>query len=140
MASERPSLVVIDTNWALDLWVFEDPAAQALRVALDRGDAHWVACLAMREELERVLDYPAVRRRREHAGLDAAQVLSRFDAVARLLPAPPPSGVNCRDRDDQVFIDLAVQHHATLLSKDAQVLALKRRLASMGLSVRAAWP
>ncbi len=140
MDLDAPCPVVIDTNWALDLWVFEDPAAQALRLALEQGQAHWLACPAMREELERVLDYPAVRKRRERAGLDVVQVLERFDSTAHWVPAPPPCGVKCRDRDDQVFIDLAVQHRAILLSKDAQVLALRRRLAAMGLSVRAAWP
>lgn len=140
MDHERPSPVVIDTNWVLDLWVFDDPGAQALRLALERGRTHWLTCPTMRDELERVLDYPAVRQRRESVGLDVAQVLARFDATAHRVPAPPPCGVNCRDRDDQVFVDLAVQHRATLLSKDAQVLALRRRLAAIGLSVRATWP
>lgn len=140
MDHDAPCPVVIDTNWVLDLWVFDDPGARALRLALERGQAHWLACPAMREELERVLDYPAVRKRRESAGLVVAQVLARFDGTAHQVPAPPPCGVKCRDRDDQVFVDLAVQHRATLLSKDAQVLALQRRLAAMGLSARAAWP
>ena len=43
--------------------------------------------------------------------------------------------MTCKDPDDQKFIDLAVAHGATLLSKDRAVLALKKRLER--LDVRA---
>ena len=43
--------------------------------------------------------------------------------------------VRCRDPDDQMFIDLAVAHRAQLLSKDALVLRLARRLRPLGVVV-----
>jgi hypothetical protein len=46
----------------------------------------------------------------------------------------------CKDPDDQKFIDLAAALPATLLSKDAQVLALARRLERLGVSVLRCWP
>ena len=52
--------VVIDTNRVLDLWLFDDPRVDALRDAIARGGARWLAQPAMREELARVLGYPAV--------------------------------------------------------------------------------
>jgi predicted nucleic acid-binding protein len=43
--------------------------------------------------------------------------------------------VRCRDPDDQMFIDLAVAHRAVLLSKDALVLRLAKRLLPLGVVV-----
>ena len=48
--------------------------------------------------------------------------------------------MRCRDPDDQIFIDLAVQLRATLLSKDARVLGLARRLQPLGVTLANAWP
>jgi predicted nucleic acid-binding protein len=45
----------------------------------------------------------------------------------------------CKDPDDQKFIDLAAAHAATLLSKDAQVLTMARRLQRLGVHVTPAW-
>ena len=42
--------------------------------------------------------------------------------------------------DDQKFIDLAVAHQAVLYSKDKYVLALKNRLARLGIDVRQRHP
>ncbi|MBL0919523.1 MAG: putative toxin-antitoxin system toxin component, PIN family [Hydrogenophaga sp.] len=125
--------VVIDTNVVLDLFVFDDPACTALRAALNEGRADWLASEAMRDELQRVLDYPHIARRLEPAG--PAAVLAAFDRHARRVEPAPKAAFTCRDPDDQRFIDLAVAHQATLLSKDAQVLALTRRLARVGVCV-----
>ena len=50
----------------------------------------------------------------------------------------PRCRYQCKDPDDQVFVDLAAQHCATLLSKDKAVLKLKNRLARLGAGVVAA--
>ena len=47
----------------------------------------------------------------------------------------PKASVTCSDPDDQKFIDLAVAHQATLLSKDNAVLCMAKRL--LALDVRA---
>ncbi len=125
--------VVIDTNVVLDLFVFDDPACVALRAALTEGRADWLASEAMRDELQRVLDYPHIARRLDPSG--PAAVLAAFDRHARRVEPAPKAAFTCRDPDDQRFIDLAVAHQATLLSKDAQVLALTRRLARVGVRV-----
>ncbi|HSV51275.1 MAG TPA: PIN domain nuclease, partial [Burkholderiaceae bacterium] len=72
-------------------------------------------------------------------GLAAADVLAAFDSHARLLDAPPKAGPTCKDADDQKFIDLAVAHRATLLSKDRAVLCMQKRLATLSVSARAAF-
>jgi putative PIN family toxin of toxin-antitoxin system len=125
--------VVIDTNVVLDLFVFDDPACAALRAALGEGRADWLASAAMRDELQRVLHYPHIARRLGESG--AERVLAAFDRHARRVEPAPKAAFTCRDPDDQRFIDLAVAHQATLLSKDAQVLALARRLARIGVRV-----
>ena len=72
--------------------------------------------------------------------LAAADVLAGFDRHARVVEAPPTAGVSCSDPDDQKFIDLAVQHKCLLLSKDAAVLTMKKRLAALEVSVLCALP
>lgn len=131
------ALVVIDTNVVLDLFVFDDPAVAPLRAALVQGCVAWIASEAMREELRRVLDYPHLARRLGGGGPDA--VLAAFDRHARRVAPAAKAAFTCRDPDDQRFIDLAVAHGAALLSKDAHVLALARRLAGIGVPVRRAW-
>src|ERR1043165_8358445 len=101
--------IVIDTNIALDLLVFDDPGCTALLAALDLGELQWIATAAMREELARVLRYPLVAARLARNGRDAEPVLAAF--VRRWLPvdeAPARAPCLCRDPDDQVFVDLAV--------------------------------
>ena len=63
--------VVIDTNWVLDAWVFADARAAGLRQAVEAGRVRWLATSAMRAELARVLDYPAVARWLARRGMEA---------------------------------------------------------------------
>lgn len=135
-----PLLLVLDTNIVLDLFVFSDTAVQPLEAALALGKLNWLATPAMRDELERVLGYAQIASRLMLGGLQATDVLAGFDRQARIVEAPPKAPVTCSDPDDQKFIDLAVRHQCLLLSKDAAVLALKKRLAPLQVSVVAALP
>jgi len=129
--------VVLDTNLALDLLVFDDPACVPLREALAGSGLRWIATVAMRDELSRVLGYPLIVTRLVRTGRSAEEVLAAFDAQAQLLPAPDSAPCRCDDPDDQVFIDLAVAHGARLLSKDRAVLVMRRALAERGVEVAA---
>jgi putative PIN family toxin of toxin-antitoxin system len=133
-------MIVVDTNVVLDLLVFDDPASAPLREVLRLKQVTWVATRAMRDELARVLNYPQIVPRLAYYQRSAEHVLSQFEALVRFLPAPPKAPVRCTDEDDQAFIDLAVAHRATLLSKDRAVLACTKRLAALGVTVRTAWP
>ena len=55
----------------------------------------------------------------------------------RPVDAAPKAAVTCTDRDDQIFIDLAVGHRGALLSKDRAVLKLRKRLLALGVRVGA---
>lgn len=130
--------VVLDTNIVLDLFVFDDPAAQALKSAVITGQLQWLATEAMRIELARVLDYPQVAKRMTRDGLAGTQVLLAFDTHARIVAAAPKAPVTCSDADDQIFIDLAVAHQAWLLSKDQAVLCMRKRLLALDVHAQSA--
>ena len=134
--------VVLDTNIVLDLFVFGDAASQPLERVLELGPEQggllWLATQSMRDELARVLDYPQIVPRLAYYALDAAAVLARFDAQARLVAVPAKAPVTCADADDQKFIDLAVAHGALLLSKDKDVLSMRKRLSVHGVRAQRA--
>ena len=131
-------MIVLDTNIVLDAFVFNDPAAGPLKLALDSGELQWVSTQAMRDELERVLAYPKIAARLAHYALTADGVLARFDGQARLVDVAAKAPFTCRDADDQKFIDLAVAHKAILLSKDDAVLCMAKRLLALDVSVKRA--
>ena len=128
--------LVLDTNIVLDLWWFEDPRVEPLQMAVQSGQVRWLATDAMREELQRVLTYPHLTRRPRRREQDP---LVAFDHHAALVPPAVRAPYVCKDPDDQKFIDLAVAHAATLLSKDAQVLTMARRLQRLGVLVTPVW-
>lgn len=138
-AARLPSPVVLDTNVLLDLWVFDDPATQPLRQALDNGQLRWLATRPMREEWQRVLDYPQIVRRLQAGQHTREAMLARFDQAAQWEPVPPKAPFTCKDADDQKFIDLAAAHRAVLLSKDQAVLCMARRLQSLGVHTLRVW-
>jgi len=128
--------LVLDTNIVLDLLVFADPQVQPLSAALGAGELRWLATAAMREELARVLRYPKLAERvASQRGTEDA-VLADFDRHAQVVEVPPKADVTCGDPDDQKFIDLAVAHRCMLLSKDREVLRMRKRLER--LEVKAA--
>ena len=133
--------LVIDTNVALDLLLFRDPAVAGLATQLTSGALAWIATGAMRDELARVLGYPQIARAVAHrAGGDAGIVLDAFDARVRRVEPAPKAPFTCGDADDQMFVDLAVAHRAVLLSKDREVLRMARRLARLDVRTLRAWP
>jgi putative PIN family toxin of toxin-antitoxin system len=127
--------LVLDTNVALDLFVFRDPACERLRDALQQGLVAAVVDEPCRAEWLAVLEYPQF-------GLTEAaceQAMAAFDHSVALLPeaamAPHPDVKlpRCTDPDDQKFLELALAAGAQcLLSKDKALLQLARRTAREG--------
>lgn len=132
--------LVIDTNVVLDLLVFGDPAARPLGDGLRAGTLQWLATTSMREELRRVLDYPKLAPRVVFPRGHADRVLDEFDRQATLVEVPAKAPVTCGDPDDQKFIDLAVAHRCLLLSKDDEVLRLRKRLALLQVTAARVLP
>ena len=130
--------IVIDTNIILDLFVFNDAATPPLKALLAADKLDWLATVPMRVELARVLAYPQIVPRLAFYQLSADDVLAAFDRHTRMVDVAPKASVTCTDADDQKFIDLAVMHHAVLLSKDKAVTSMKKRLLALGVLVNVA--
>ena len=120
--------LVLDTNVVMDLFHFRAPPLAALAAAIAENQ---VICLANDKtlaELERVTGYPQFR-------LDdaaRADLLHRYRQHLTVTPIPStmselPPLPKCRDRDDQMFLELAQYAKADLLiSRDNLVLKLAR--------------
>ena len=132
--------VVLDTNIVLDLWLFSDPKCIPLQQDLDAGALQWQATQPMRDELARVLTYPHLNARLQKNGQQAQALLARYDQAVTWQAVAPKAIYVCKDADDQKFVDLAVTQQALLISKDAEVLALKNRLARLGVPVLPTYP
>lgn len=131
------ALIVLDTNALLDWVVFRDPVAAPLEAALRAGRLRWIASPAMATEWHHVWPRSVFARWQP----DAARAQAVFEQ-AHLVPEPPRGPLRCKDPDDQVFIDLALQYRARwLISKDAALLKLARRARLLGVEVMtfAAW-
>ena len=124
---------VIDTNIVLDLWLFEDPATVPLRAALLSGAISHLATTSMRDELARVLTYPHLIKRMAKSNIQAQDILNRFDEHHLSAEPAAKAHCTCTDPDDQKFIDLAIAHAVPLLSKDAAILCMKKRLLQSGV-------
>jgi putative PIN family toxin of toxin-antitoxin system len=135
-------VLILDTNIILDLFVFNDPDLATLKPALLAGlenkQLNWIATQDMRIELERVLTYPKITPRMTFYQVTAEDVLAKFDQLAALVKPAPKAKLICKDPDDQRFIDLAVQHQATLLSKDQAILCMAKRMLTAGAVVQKA--
>ena len=122
-----PLRLVLDTNVWLDWLVFDDPALQPLRLAVDGGDAEIVIDAACEAELARVLGYPLQKWTLDAAAQAACLAHCRritrrvSTTVSTALPA-------CADPDDQKFIELAYGAAADfLITRDVALLAIARR-------------
>jgi len=130
----EPSLVA-DTQVVLDWLVFRDAAAMPLLEAVLTRRLRWLVTPTMRIELQHVLRHPTLAR----WGHDAEHALTFFDQQSDSRPDPvrplAPRLV-CSDRDDQIFIDTALAHHATwLATRDRALIKLRRKALDYGLHI-----
>lgn len=125
--------VVLDTNVCLDLFVFRDPRWQALLDALRNRSIDGFTREDCRNEWLAVLDYPHLPVRPE----DKAGICAEFDALLQCLPIASVNTFGlpvCTDKDDQKFLELALQCQAhVLVSKDKAVLKLARKTQRRGM-------
>ncbi|UCE31068.1 MAG: putative toxin-antitoxin system toxin component, PIN family [Burkholderiales bacterium] len=127
---------MLDTNVWLQWLVFEDPRLEALNRYACEGAIRLVGHTRCRAELARVLERDAIAARSPTA---TQQLLARYDRLVEnwtdaLMPAP----LHCRDREDQVFLDLAFAAGARwLVTRDKALLALAARARRLP---ETAWP
>jgi uncharacterized protein len=122
----RP-ILVLDTNTVMALWVFEDPALQPLRQAVEGGAAVLASRADALEELRRVLAYRQFglappRQASIHAEYAARCAIADQSDSHTGTPLPA-----CRDGDDQKFLEIARDAQAThLVTRDKALLRLSR--------------
>lgn len=139
MAS-TPATVVIDTNWVLDLLLFQGPDSRELHAALKTNSIKWLATTAMRDEWRSVLGYTWIQDALNKHGQSTESLLTEYDQHTTHCDDAPYHPPRCRDPDDQKFIDLAMQHRALLLSRDKHLLRLRKALKKHGIVVSAYFP
>lgn len=125
---------MLDTNVLLDWLVFGHSCGPAIEARLRAGSAQWIASVELESELAHVLGRGGFDRWQP----DAAAIAAAWARHATWLPAPEPPAarqLRCTDADDQKFIDFALAHQATLLSRDRAVLKLARRARRLGFAI-----
>ncbi|PLZ01050.1 putative toxin-antitoxin system toxin component, PIN family [Burkholderia sp. WAC0059] len=128
---QAPLPVVLDSNVWIDILVFDDPHARPIRAALENGALRALIDARCLAELAHVLDYPQFVPR----GVDKSAALAIVAKLTQQIAPPEPAAdarplPQCKDRDDQKFLELAHAGGAAwLVSKDRAVLRLAKRVA-----------
>nr|WP_295085849.1 putative toxin-antitoxin system toxin component, PIN family [uncultured Roseateles sp.] len=126
--------VVIDTQVVMDWLVFNDARVQLLVSAVSSGRVRWLGQPAMLGEILHVLGRGVAA----NYAPDPEKVSAGFAQYCSMATQAPPRAVRliCRDPDDQMFIDLAIEAKARwLISRDRAVLALAKRARAFGLEI-----
>lgn len=119
--------LVLDTQVWLDWLVFDDPSVAPLREAHAAGRIQIMIDEACEAELERVLAYDLGRHTID-ANAQAACLARCRGIVKRVEPESVQGLPQCRDPDDQKFLELALAVQADfLVTKDRALLELQRR-------------
>jgi putative PIN family toxin of toxin-antitoxin system len=119
--------VVLDTNVVLDWLVYQDKRVAPLIEALNAGQMRLASDEACLMELVDVLSREKIRASAEqrHSALASYRRMAHM-TEAEIAPATLPQ---CRDPDDQKFIELAVRCGArALVSRDKELLRMHHAL------------
>jgi uncharacterized protein len=134
--------VVLDSNVWIDILVFDDPHTRPIAAALAQGQIDAIIDARCLAELTRVLDSPQFARFEVDKEAALARVarwttmIAPAEAILADEEAPRPLP-QCRDRDDQKFLELARRAGAAwLVSKDRELLRMAKRIArDFGFSI-----
>lgn len=126
--------LVFDTNVVIDIFRFRDPSTAPLARALAQGRIRCLTDTDCLEELRRVLAYPKLKMDE----VEAARLWNAYAARAEHIPGNGWSAhlPQCRDQDDQRFLELAARGRADwLVSKDKLVLKVRRSLLPLPFEI-----
>jgi len=118
--------LILDTNILLDILVFDDQRAHPLRAALSNQELDALVTDDTLDELIDVISRPQFSLDKQKQ----AEILLQWRSWSRLVKQSDLQVApwKCKDRDDQVFINLAFSFKpSTLISKDKLVLKLAKR-------------
>ena len=128
--------VIFDTNVLLDLFVFNDFRVLHIKQALIEKQLDALASRQTLEEFSDVISRPlfSLEQSAQEKLIQEWQSLARIIDDQHIYAAP----WQCRDMDDQIFLDLAFTcKPCILLSKDNEVLKLASRAAKEGVQITA---
>jgi uncharacterized protein len=132
MNARAPVRAVIDTNVLLDFWVFDDPRAAPLRVAVENGEVDALRSGPSVDEFSDVLGRPVFGVSNERR----CTILRHWDRLATPIDHVFAAPFACSDPHDQKFLDLALTAGANwLVTKDKALLKLARRARRDGLQI-----
>jgi putative PIN family toxin of toxin-antitoxin system len=133
---------VLDTNIVLDWLVFDNAFMNRLRACVSDGRVIVITHQPAIDELQRVLDYPALKltAEKQTAVLSEYRARSEVGSMPTMFRADelllPPGFPRCRDSDDQHFLALAYHTKAdALVSRDKAVLKLTKRAKQFGVTI-----
>lgn len=132
--SSASPTVVIDTQIVMEWLVFKDAKVAPLVQALEACAVRWIGSPAMLGELRHVLGRGIAAK----FAPDMLLIEQAFAQHCQTIDAAPLPAVRlvCRDKNDQMFIDLAIAERARwLISRDRDVLALAKRARAAGLAI-----
>jgi putative PIN family toxin of toxin-antitoxin system len=128
---------ILDTNVWLDWFVFAhevDAPIAVLKQVLAKSSATVLMTQAMWDEWVDVLGRAQFNIERERQ----AEILAQTRAMVEWIPTPPTpfDRIRCSDKDDQVFIDVALVLSVDwLISKDKHLLSLRQRAKKRGVHI-----
>lgn len=134
--SSSPLGLVVDTNIVLDLWLFQNPDTSGLSDALQQGRVVLLQTLAMQNEIDFVLQRSPMLLKLGQIQSSVQAFKSQLQTFSLLRPMPEPAPWRCKDKSDQMFIDLAWANQTHLLSKDKAVLSLNNKFKQKGIFIR----
>ena len=129
-------IVIFDTNVLLDLFIFNDFRVLHIKQALIERQLDALASQQTLAEFTEVISRPlfSLDQSAQEKIVQEWQSLAHMINENKIIAAP----WQCRDNDDQIFLDLAYTGKpCVLLSKDNEVLKLASRAANEGVLITA---
>jgi uncharacterized protein len=127
-------IFILDCNVWLDWLLFNDTSINHFKSGFEAHEFTFLGTDHMRSELLDVLGRQSVGKKfsaRSPFGSKEA-MMAEYDRVVTPHPTPQPapelSLPQCKDKDDQMFVDLVIATKAILISKDRHLLAMAPKL------------
>jgi putative PIN family toxin of toxin-antitoxin system len=122
--------VILDTNILLDLFYFRDESVEYLFKCLKNFEIDAYTCESIWAEFEEVLARKPFLNTQDQINQLRIEHQNLFIWKSPEKKAP----YKCRDTDDQVFVDLAVEiAPSIIISKDNHLLKMSKKLSTLGI-------
>jgi uncharacterized protein len=129
-------IFILDCNVWLDWLLFNDNTVAKFKKGFEAGQFQFLGTEHMRSELNDVLNRQSVGQKfiARSAFGSVEAMMAEYDRVVSVQAKPEVRPVplpQCKDKDDQMFVDLLVASKAILISKDRHLLAMAPKLKKL---------